>query len=75
MTIPIEQLLEKTGDPYHLVIAAARRTRQINGGAPKLTDKKAVKNTTVALFEIMEGKVTFRKTEKPAGNSEESDAS
>lgn len=75
MIVPIEILLEKAGDPYHLVTAAARRARQLNGGAPKLTDKKAAKNTTTAMIEIMEGRVSFKKPEKPAGDPEKEDAS
>lgn len=66
MTIPIERLLEKTGDPYHLIIAAARRTRQLVEGAPRLTKAKASRETTIALHEIAEGKVSFRKIEKAA---------
>lgn len=70
MTLPLEKLLEKTHDPFHLVTVAARRTRQLNGGAPKLTDVKAAKNATIALNEIMEGKITFIQLDDPAGEPE-----
>ncbi len=63
MILPIEKLLEKTHDPYHLIILASRRARQLNGGAPKLTDLKAPKNTTIALQEILEGKIFFTQLE------------
>ncbi len=70
MTLPLEKLLEKTHDPFHLVTVASRRTRQLNGGAPKLTDVKAAKNATIALNEIMEGKITFIQLDDPAGEPE-----
>ncbi len=66
MIIPIEKLLEKTGDQFHLVIIATRRTRQLNNGAPKLTSMKASKNSTIALYEILEGKIGFTQLEEPA---------
>ncbi len=63
MIIPLEKLLEKTLDPFHLVIVAARRTRQLNAGAPKLTGLKTSKSSTIALYEIMEGKISFTQLE------------
>ena len=60
MTLQLEKLIEKAHDPFHLVIAASRRARQLNAGAPKLTSVKAAKNTTVGLYELMEGKITFK---------------
>ncbi len=71
MIIPLEKLLKKTLDPFHLVIVGSRRTRQLNAGAPKLTDLKASKNSTLALYEIMEGKISFTQLEpidEPHGN-------
>lgn len=59
MILPIEKLLEKTFDPYHLIILASRRARQLSGGAPRLVDMKASKNSTIALREILEGKIFF----------------
>ncbi len=66
MTLQLEKLLERAHDPFHLVIAASRRARQLNAGAPKLTDVKAAKNTTIGLYEIMEGRITFKKLEDSA---------
>lgn len=75
MILPIEKLLEKTHDPYHLIIMASRRTRQLNGGAPKLTDLKAAKNTTIALHEILAGKIFFTRIEDAREEPEKQDAS
>jgi DNA-directed RNA polymerase subunit omega len=66
MILPIETLLEKASDPFHLVILAARRTRQLSGGAPKLTSVRAAKNTTIALNEILEGKISYTQLEDPS---------
>lgn len=68
MIIPFEKLLEKTGDPFHLIIAAARRTRQLAAGAPKLTGMKSSRETTTALHEIAEGKVSFSRVEEKSGD-------
>lgn len=61
MSVPIEQLLEKVGSLYKLVILAARRALELNEGAPRLieTDPKK-KPSVVALEEIAEGKISAR---------------
>ena len=54
---PITELVKKTGSRYALVIEAAKRTRQLVNGAPKLSDVKTSKDVTVAVNEIYEGKI------------------
>lgn len=58
-----EELLEKTDSSiYKLVILATKRALEIAEGAPKLIDVELdVKPTTVALMEIMEGKIKYKK--------------
>ena len=52
------ELLEVTGDnKFRLVIATAKRARQIANGKEKLTDVEEEAPVTVAANEIAEGKV------------------
>ena len=54
----VAELLEKIDDRYSLVIATAKRARQIASGSEKLTDKKCEESpVTIAANEIAEGKV------------------
>lgn len=61
--IYLEDLLDKTDSSiYKLVILATRRALEIAAGAPALVDADVnTKPTTVALREIAEGKVKFKK--------------
>ena len=51
------ELLEKSDTRFRLVIATAKRARQIAEGADKLTDVDEEAPVTVAANEINEGKV------------------
>ena len=56
------ELLQKTGDTkFRLVIATAKRARQIASGSEKLTDVDEEAPVTVAANEIAEGKVQIEK--------------
>lgn len=57
-----EELLKKTNSSiYKLVILATKRALEIAEGAPKLINIESdVKPTTVALMEIIEGKVKIK---------------
>lgn len=59
MTPPLEGLLKKVDSKYTLVLAAAKRGRQLMEGHPKLVDTRSHKPVTIALQEIYEGKVTW----------------
>ena len=62
------ELLEKTNDnKFRLVIATAKRARQIADGSEKLTDVDEEAPVTVAANELAEGKVEIEKEE---GNKE-----
>ncbi len=66
MEVPLEKLQNRIGNEYQLVIVAAKRTRQIAEGAPKLVDVECSKQCTVALWEIAEGKIKCVKIDKEA---------
>lgn len=55
----VSELLTKADNRYELVIATARRARQIAEGAKVKTDVKAESPVTLAANEIAEGKVTI----------------
>jgi len=51
------ELLEKTDTKFRLVIATAKRARQIAEGSPRMTDVDEESPVTLAANEISEGKV------------------
>jgi DNA-directed RNA polymerase subunit omega len=54
---------------YRYVLVAARRARQLSGGAPSLVNTTSRKVCKIAQEEIDAGKVQFIKSEEPtAGN-------
>lgn len=53
----VSELLKKADNRYELVIATARRARQIASGAETKTDVKEESPVTLAANEIAEGKV------------------
>ena len=60
--IPREELLEKTGSIYKLVILASKRAIELNAGAGKLIEiSPYTKLSIVALEEIRQGKVKIKK--------------
>jgi DNA-directed RNA polymerase omega subunit len=63
---PIEKLLPKSGGSiYKLILLAARRATELADGRPRLIDfPSTLKVTTIALEEIMEGRVVTKGSEK-----------
>jgi DNA-directed RNA polymerase omega subunit len=61
--VALDRLLERTGNSiYKLVILASKRALEIAEGQPKLVEASAsIKASTVALFEIFEGKIGYKK--------------
>ena len=53
----VTDLLKVSKNRYELVIATAKRARQIASGAPIYTEKKEDSPVTQAAIEIAEGKV------------------
>lgn len=64
--VPIEGLLKRCGSVYRLVILAAKRAKEIADGAPPLVDTAQRKVTSVALEEIIQGKVLYKTEETEA---------
>jgi DNA-directed RNA polymerase omega subunit len=63
--IPVDELVKKTGSLYKLVLLSAMRAIELSEGATKLVDASVdTKMPTIALREIMQGKVTFKLKEK-----------
>lgn len=58
----ISSLLNKVDSRYTLVVAAAKRARQLTEGAHKLTECNSDKPVTVAINEIDEQKITYIRT-------------
>ena len=58
----INSLMKKVDSRYTLVVAAAKRARQLTDGARKLTQCDADKVVTVAVNEIDENKITYIRT-------------
>ncbi len=62
MTEPsIDSMLDKVDSQYTLVIMAARRARELNE-EEATSDRKKLKPVSIALREIEEGKLTYRRS-------------
>lgn len=59
---PISELIEKMESRYTLVVATAKRARQISDGSHRLTKCLSEKPVTIAINEIYEDKITFVRT-------------
>lgn len=59
---PLSSLLSKVDSRYTLVVATAKRARQLSDGAHKLTRCVSEKPVTIALNEINENKITYIRT-------------
>ncbi|MCR4435439.1 MAG: DNA-directed RNA polymerase subunit omega [Clostridiales bacterium] len=58
----ISSLMEKVDSRYTLVVATAKRARQLADGAHKLTKCNSDKPVTIAINEINENKITYVRT-------------
>lgn len=59
---PLSSLLSKVDSRYTLVVATAKRARQLTDGANKLTRCDSEKPVTIALNEVNENKITYIRT-------------
>jgi DNA-directed RNA polymerase subunit omega len=57
----LSSLLSKVDSKYTLVVAVAKRARQIIDGQPKLTKVESNKPVTIAINEINEDKITYER--------------
>lgn len=55
----VHELLTKVNNRYELVVATAKRARQLADGKEALTNKKEASVVTLAAVEIAEGKVSI----------------
>lgn len=58
----LDLLLEKVDSKYTLVVAAAKRAREITEGAQSLVESESTKPVTVALEEIENDKIKYERT-------------
>lgn len=65
--VAIEELLKQCGSVYKLVILAAKRAKEVAQGAPPLVETSRKKVTSIALEEILQGKVLYKVEEPEAG--------
>ncbi len=64
--LPIEELLKRCGSVYRLVILAAKRAKELSDGAPPLVETERRKVTSIALEEILQGKVLYKREQPEA---------
>ena len=60
---PIGDLLKKVDCRYTLAVEAAKRAREIIGGAAPLIDTKETKPLSIAIEEINRGLITYSRNE------------
>ena len=56
----VEELIERMGNSYDLVVVAAERAKQLRDGARPLVDIESKNSLTIALREIAEGKIVLK---------------
>jgi len=56
----LEVLLDRVDSKFSLITMVSKRARQLNNGYPRLVKSNSMKNVTVALEEIADGKVALR---------------
>lgn len=60
----INEIRKKADNRYTLVTLAAKRARDIIDGKPKLTDADTEKPVSIAVNEIAEDLITYRRDEQ-----------
>lgn len=65
--VAIEGLLKQCGSVYKLVILAAKRAKEIADGAPPLVETEQRKVTSIALEEILQGRVLYQVKDTAGG--------
>lgn len=58
--VAIEELLKQCGSVYKLVLLAAKRAKELADGAPPLVESGQRKATSIALEEILHGRVLYK---------------
>ncbi len=60
----LEELLKGKGNRYRLAVVASKRARELNAGAPALIKSEAKKTTSLALEEVLQGKIKYERRAK-----------
>lgn len=60
----IDELMEKVDSKYTMVVAAAKRARQLNEGVPATVTPKSTKAVTIALEELAAGTLHYQRTKQ-----------
>lgn len=60
----LEDVLDKGDSRYSLVMLTAKRARQIIDGSESLIETDSKRPVSIAMEEIAQGKVTYRKPEE-----------
>ncbi len=60
----VEELIDRLGSSYDLVVAAAKRAKQLRDGARPLVDIDSKNPLTIALQEIAEGSIILKPIEE-----------
>ena len=63
--LPLEDMIDRIGSRYSVVVAAAKRARQLKEGAVPLVRCDSNNPLTVALHEIAAGKVVIKPPGEP----------
>ena len=58
--MPVEKIFKESNSIYKTTIIAARRAVELNNGAKKLINTNTSKFSTIALEEIIAGKVKYK---------------
>ena len=68
----LEKLLEGKGNRYRLVVVASKRARELNAGAPALIESEVQKTISLALEEVLQGKIKYEiRVPKPPPEAKE----
>ncbi|MCM8778205.1 MAG: DNA-directed RNA polymerase subunit omega [Candidatus Omnitrophica bacterium] len=62
--VPLEKVLKNVESIYKAVNLASKRAIELNEGAPKLVNVNSTKLSSIALEEIMQGKIKYKKIKK-----------
>ena len=62
--MPREKIFKDSDSIFRITLLAARRAVELNNGAQKLVETTSKKFSTIALEEIIQGKVKYKIKEK-----------
>ena len=66
MDVLVEELIERLGGSYNLVVAAAQRAEQLRNGAKPLVDTDSRNPLTIALEELAAGQIVLKPLDEAA---------